>query len=291
MNYSKSAWARQLGISNKELENRAEAAGYDTTEAYFNATGGTGKTSSDIIKGFEKEDVGFLNRYTKAIPNIYARLSKDQGLDTARSEAQTAVGNLEAIPGQVGTSAKQFGMSTSNINKRIMALQGKWQPIAQKAVGQAQFAQESVNQLFQNELMPFSVEAGQIASRHAQAMTGYTSEVKNRLDFTLNRLAAGEAITAQEVADAQEIAVLEKQYELALKNALALKSAGGGGDVQNVFDNKSVELPGGLLSEDKRRSLDEKNQNWGTANTSAYNNAPIWTNPVNPYMTNLGIGY
>lgn len=49
MAYSKSAWAKALGISTRELENKARAAGYSTTEEYYNATGGSGKTSQDIV--------------------------------------------------------------------------------------------------------------------------------------------------------------------------------------------------------------------------------------------------
>ena len=40
MAYSKGDFAKELGISKKELENRAKAAGFSTTEAYYNFMGG-----------------------------------------------------------------------------------------------------------------------------------------------------------------------------------------------------------------------------------------------------------
>jgi hypothetical protein len=47
--YSKGAFAESLGISRQELEALARKKGYSTTEEFYNATGGTGKTPQDTI--------------------------------------------------------------------------------------------------------------------------------------------------------------------------------------------------------------------------------------------------
>ena len=131
--YSKGDYAKSLGISRGELEKRAKGAGYDTTEAYYNAGGGgssSGGSSAssggyqNLMSDFAKEDKTFLDKYSSAIPSIYNRLSQEQGLAPLRNVAQTAVSNLEAIPGQVATNAKQMGMSSSRIGQRISGLQG-----------------------------------------------------------------------------------------------------------------------------------------------------------------------
>jgi hypothetical protein len=67
MGYSKSAFAKELGISKKELENRAKNAGFSTTEDYYNAIGGAaGHMKQQII-----DQIVALDRQLHDLPGIH----------------------------------------------------------------------------------------------------------------------------------------------------------------------------------------------------------------------------
>jgi len=74
--YSKSAWAKQLGISKEELERRAREAGYSTTEAFYNATNGTGsipKSPEEYAQAIIDAQQEQINRETSFIKDYLAK--------------------------------------------------------------------------------------------------------------------------------------------------------------------------------------------------------------------------
>jgi hypothetical protein len=90
MAYSKSSFAKQLGISSKELEKRARDAGYGTTEEYYMATGGSGKTPQDVINDIFKvqeeqikKETSFVNQYLTTNPFAF-----DEALATQSATAE-----------------------------------------------------------------------------------------------------------------------------------------------------------------------------------------------------------
>lgn len=223
---SKSMGKVSLQIS--QMKDALKRMGIDTSG------GGTvgGLTSQNALSDkFTNEGNAFIDRYKTAIPTIYNRLSQEQGLPALQKTAQNTTQMLEDIPSQVNTAGKQFGMSSSRMGQRITGQTSQIAPIAQKAIGQAQFAQDTVNTLFQNEMAPYGVEASMLASRQAMEQTGYTNAVANQLSITLQNMANGQALSLAEMNNAANMAQLEKQYKMTLANNLTYYNAtnkGGG---------------------------------------------------------------
>ena len=237
------ASGKTLSTSKKfaKLYDQYNASGGNTNLIYTPGATPESAAQEALSNKFATEQSDFMNRYQTAIPTIYNRLSEEQGLPGLMSQAQSSTQMVEDVPSQVKTAGKQFGMSTSRQNARIAGQTAQLAPIAQKAVGQAQFAQDTVSTLFQNEIAPYGVEAGLLASRQALEQTGYTNAQANQLSITLQNMANGAAVSAAEMSNVNALAQLEKQYKLSLQNQLAYYKAtgdGGSGSTDDGWGNK-----------------------------------------------------
>jgi len=220
MSYSKSSYAKSLGISNSELEKRAKNAGFSTTEEYANLAGSSGKTPADTQNEF-------LTRYRGAIAaqptttDIYNRLSSTYGLEPLKQTSANLGAAVEAVPENVNLRAKSFGMSAPRIQQRIAGEYGKLAPAYQKAVTQQQTAEGNVATQLQLEeaqkaqqLVPFTTEAGMISQRLAQEATNYTNTQSNQLTLLLDKLTREGNVSAAEMAQINALALLEREYYL-----------------------------------------------------------------------------
>lgn len=100
MAYSKGDFAKSLGISRDELEKRAKAAGFSTTEEFYNATGGTGKTAKDYANDLVKtqqaqidKEKSFIGDYLTKNPFAFDELLAKQSATAEYSPYYTELLN------------------------------------------------------------------------------------------------------------------------------------------------------------------------------------------------------
>lgn len=120
MAYSKSAYADELGISKKELENRAKSAGYSTTEEYYNANkGGGGSVSSiqDAIKMQQEAIRPAIESLTASLPEISNKYSE------ARTQVQNEIQPLQDRYNNLISSLK--GNQTTAENRQTVTTSGE----------------------------------------------------------------------------------------------------------------------------------------------------------------------
>jgi len=141
MAYNKTDAARELGISKKELENRAKAAGYDNTEQYYWSLGNfaagssgeynnlgslSGVQQSNLIAQQKAQEEDFLKRYSTAIgqqptmADIYGRLSTQYGLPEQQNlstgltqNALDIEGRLQTLPERIGTETRGYDVNAT----------------------------------------------------------------------------------------------------------------------------------------------------------------------------------
>lgn len=261
MAYSKGAFAESLGISRSELEKRARAAGFDTTEAYYRATGGTGTTAQDQINKENAQTQDFMNRYTAKIASqptmqdVWKRLSTEYGLGTAgetyrglSKSASELQQTAEQMPEQVAGETRGYDVSSSQLQRLQQARQGEvykqLTPIAREAgvagqnlaslTGQAMNALSAEQYQQEKELQPFATEAELLNSALARQATYYTTDKQNQLTLMLNNLQSG-GVSDIELQSLADLAKLEKEFELK-KQYLAyeqqFKTTTGGGSTR-----------------------------------------------------------
>ncbi len=240
MSYSKSAFASQLGISPDELKRRARDAGFDTTEAYFNATGGTGTTSQDLQKQGEAKITDLMGRYNTAISkqptmqDVWKRLSGEYGLGTAgqnfrnlSSTASNLQQTAEQMPEQVAGETRGFDVSANQLQRIAQNRQGdiykQLTPIAREAgvagqnysmlTGQAQNNLQAEQYQQEKELQPFATEASLLDSSLARAMTGYSVDKQSQLSLMLKNMESG-GVNDIELKNLADLALLEREWDL-----------------------------------------------------------------------------
>jgi len=244
MGYSKSAWAKQLGISRKELEDRTKAAGFEHTEDFYYATGGTGvmpKTPEQIEKEQQQKITDFMGRYQGAIAkqptmqDVWNRVAQERGLEEQRGKFTGLMGQvgtiqeqLEKTPEQIAGETRGFDVNAAQRARLEQVRQGELaktlSPIAKAAevagTGYNLALAEAGNQITaeqyqqEKELAPYATEAELLDSALARQVTMYTTDKQNQLDLMLKRLANNQAISEKELDQLNQLALLEKEYEL-----------------------------------------------------------------------------
>lgn len=240
MAYSKGAFASQLGISRGELEKRAKAAGFDTTEAYYMSTGGTGVTQADQVAKEKAQTDEFLGRYNTKVASqptmqdVWNRVSKERGLEEKRNVftgLMGSVGNIQEqiqnAPEQIQSETRGFDVNAAQRTRIQQAKEGELaktlSPIARAAetagtgynlaLGEAgqQITAEQYQQ--EKELRPFATEAELLNGALARQMTYYTTDKQNQLSLMLKNLESG-GVSDIELQSLADLAKLEREWEL-----------------------------------------------------------------------------
>jgi len=138
--YSKSQAAKDLGISKKELENRAKAAGFDNTEAYWNFIGGASAPIIDQIKKqiieldkqldslsplgiTDEEKEAFLNKAIEQVQPYYDRKTKEIETGIAEGTLRTAEDVLlyiRDVENEVKTSLEKLDLSQAQTEEEFL---------------------------------------------------------------------------------------------------------------------------------------------------------------------------
>jgi len=240
MSYSKGDFANSLGISRKELENKAKDAGFNTTEAYYNSTGGTGTTQADIQAREQGQMDDFMGRYQGAVAgqasmsDVWDRISQETGLQETgqyysglRNSASQLQQTAEQMPDQVAGETRGYDVNAGQLQRLQQQRQGEiykqLTPVAREA-GQAgsQYqtllsqagAQMSAEQYQQEkELQPYATEASLMNSAMARQLSYYTVDKQQQTSMLLQKLQSENGLAQNELDQLNQLALLEQQFE------------------------------------------------------------------------------
>lgn len=263
--YNKTDTAKLLGISKREFENRAKAAGFDSTEGYYNSLGKSSGTSAGVpsvagVPDNKAQEEDFLKRFREtvtgqpSVSDIYSRLSNEAGLSDARKlatgltqQALTTEGRLSQLPEQIAGETRGFDVNAAQRGRIEEARSGDISRTLNQQALAAQRAGVSAESIAgdvgtrlglavdeQNKLLkPFEVEANMISERAARELTGYTANLQSetsRLIAKLDNQGNLDQIEAQRLISlAKSEQDFEKQKELIKLQStedIRLKNAG-----------------------------------------------------------------
>ena len=141
MAYSKSAFAKQLGISGDELAKRAKAAGFGTTEEYYNSLGGS---SYSLVKEISKQVVeldrqideltpylsltdqekqAFLDKAIEQITPYYERKKGEIEASLKEGKVQTAediLGNIKQVEEETAAELSRFDLTQAETEEDFL---------------------------------------------------------------------------------------------------------------------------------------------------------------------------
>jgi hypothetical protein len=139
--YSKSAYAKSLGISTGELESKARDAGFKTTEEYYNSQGGSSGGMIDYnkipsVSGYaqtlEQPITDAYNKYMTAMAaranplDVYTQLESEAGIPGMKKTATT----LREQIGGVEDTIKRVEPTIAATTKESMVTEGQRQNMA-----------------------------------------------------------------------------------------------------------------------------------------------------------------
>lgn len=241
--YSKGAFASQLGISRSELENRAKAAGYGTTEEYYNS-GKWDTAQSDLMAKQNATQQEFLNRYnTKTggftpLADIATRLQTEYGYQPAQELAtgltKTALGTqgmMANLPQQIQAETRGYDVNAAQRGRlqeaRGSELSGRLTNEARAAESANVTAQNIANQVAQGvgyageertfQMQPLQMEAAMIGDAFARQVTMYTTNLQNETTKLIAKWQQEGALKSEEAGRLATLAQQEQAYENAKK--------------------------------------------------------------------------
>jgi len=186
-----------------------------------------------------ESEADFLKRYTEALGGqesmeaMYQRMSGELGLPQLREERMALsrqVSGLEetiaGMPEQVAGETRGYDVSarqqarleqarTDPFTEQMIAMGRRAGLVGEELTGaESQLGTRmGLSQAQQEKMMkPYGMEKDILSERSARETTGYNMDKQNSLDVLLNRIEAGEALSAEERAQANALALLEQQF-------------------------------------------------------------------------------
>lgn len=244
--------------------------GSSNVDSWFPSFDSLGQSSTDFAKGLNtSEDAAFKTYLDKAQSqqkpmDIYTTLQQQNQLPQMRATAtdmRSQLNDLEdsirrvepTINATTGNSLVTEGQRQNMVNAGKQPLLTAYEPIA-TAYGRVQegitSAEANVDKMVglvlqgqTQELAPYEKYMTLKADQNARLMTGYTTDMSNRLNILLQKAAAKQALTLEEMQEAASIAAKEQDYTNSMKLELA-KTTGDNryisvGDKSSLYDTKT----------------------------------------------------
>jgi predicted transcriptional regulator len=268
MAYSKSAFAKQLGISTKELESRAKKAGFSNTEGYYNSVGGS---SYPLIKEISKQVVeldrqideltpylsltdqekqAFLDKAIEQITPYYERKKAEIEAGLKEGKVQTAediLGNIKQVEEETRAELSGFDLTQAKteedfLNKIADITTSKNEDIAVKREDYRQRLENLKVEQIQGGTLTSGIGAKKRAEQE-RLKTMEESIIQRQADTNTQALETAKKYTidqvalARQAAEQQRIRKIGTPSEVASTTASALQTAG----LQDMSQLKSPE--------------------------------------------------
>jgi hypothetical protein len=255
--YSKSKFAKELGISNSELEKRAKAGGFPSTEAYWVSMGGSSwKVVQEISKQVveldrqideltpylsltDQEKQAFLDKAIEQITPYYERKKGEIEASLKEGKVQTAediLTNIKQVEEETRAELESFDLTTAEteedfLNKLADITTSKDEDIAVKREDYRQRLENMKVEQIQGGTLTSGIGAKKraeqerlkaleesIVQRKAEANTAALETAKK---YTIDQVAL-----ARKAAEEQRIRKIGTPAEVASTTASALETIG-----------------------------------------------------------------
>lgn len=205
----------------------------------------------NYAKGLNASENALVSDYTKAIASqakpldIYTGLEETAGIPKLRNTANTLsqqVYNLEdtirRVDQNVANTTKNSyvtqGQQSGMIEARKQPLQenlsylstglGRVEDSITKQMADINNRMGYIMAGQEKDLMPYQIQLQVMQDQNARSMTGYSTDMQNRLTLLMDKLNRERYLSDREWEEASQLRIMEQQYEMA-------KQDQGGGDV------------------------------------------------------------
>jgi len=220
---------------NTLLEKFPGYAGWGQTEALadFKATGGSGKKAPSpedrqrqLIERQRAEQTAFYNDYTTGLEEIRTKANADLGLPKLRQTVQTtgdaarfASRALQDLPGQITGTGRAASVNANRLGRGISKGIADLQPGIETArrgledaIANQQFGETEYTRRLQEYAQPLQMKAGMLSESLGREFSGFTKQMQNELQLTLQKLSNNQAVTMAEINRANQLAEAEADH-------------------------------------------------------------------------------
>ena len=220
---------------NTLLEKFPGYAGWGQTEALadFKATGGSGKKAPSpedrqrqLIERQRAEQTAFYNDYTTGLEEIRTKANADLGLPKLRQTVQTtgdaarfASRALQDLPGQITGTGRAASVNANRLGRGISKGIADLQPGIETArrgledaIANQQFGETEYTRRLQEYAQPLQMKAGMLSESLGREFSGFTNQMQNELQLTLQKLSNNQAVTMAEINRANQLAEAEADH-------------------------------------------------------------------------------
>jgi len=209
----------------------------------------------DIVAKQQAQQQALLGRFTTGIETARTAAETELGLpqlrqttqvagQTARDTARQTSDVLQGIQPRQETIAKQVGISAPRLQQRIATETGarsrELQPgletarrSLEDALAGQQFGETEYTRRLQETTQPFQLEASMLSESLAREFSGYSQQLQNELDVTLQKMNNNQALSMAEIQRAQQLADQEADFERQ-KQMITFQSQAGIGQEQQL---------------------------------------------------------
>lgn len=176
----------------------------------------------------QKADQGaFLGRYTTDMEAARTGISNELGLPQLRQNTQAAGQYardasrvMQDLPQALTATGRAASVNQNRLTRAIAQKSGEYQPTLETArrsfedTNAAQtFGETQYTQRLQEASQPYQLEASMLSESLGREFSGYTTQMQNELNVTLQKMANGQALTMAELNRANELADAETNFE------------------------------------------------------------------------------
>jgi hypothetical protein len=155
------------------------------------------------------------------------RIQTELGIPALSKAAQDMATNITNMPTTQLAANRYFDTNANQLQRIINQKQSELGPAATGISNALAAVTPLATQQMQNELLPWTTEAGMVSDTAAREVSGYTSIMQAQLDTLLEKMREGSALTLQESSQAADLAAKEQAYTEAAKANTQIVEVGG----------------------------------------------------------------
>jgi len=181
---------------------------------------------ADLIARQKGEQTAFLGKYQTGLQTTREQANTELGLPGLRQTTQTAGDAarfasraLQDLPGQLTATGRAASVNVNRLGRGISKGIADLQPgieTARRGLEDAtsaqQFGETEYTRRLQEYTQPLQLEASMLSESLGREFSGFTNQMQNELQLTLQKLANSQAVSMAEINRANTLAQSEADY-------------------------------------------------------------------------------
>jgi len=181
---------------------------------------------ADLIARQKGEQTAFLGKYQTGLQTTREQANTELGLPGLRQTTQTAGDAarfasraLQDLPGQLTATGRAASVNANRLGRGISKGIADLQPGIETArrgledaTANQQFGETEYTRRLQEYTQPLQMEAGMLSESLGREFSGFTNQMQNELQLTLQKLSNNQAVTMAEIDRANQLAEAEADH-------------------------------------------------------------------------------